>query len=177
MALLRGYRLRRGPALALLVVVGVLGSVVIVAGQLRPSLDVYDPVVVTGAAVGTTYAVDDQLCLRAAEVAARVSDVRVADAPGLDVALGLPPDDRPPVIAFPVEPDAVRPLEDALAPTDALLCLRLLLTPEREGTLPAPQVSVAVRYGPFGLLRRTFDVRPPTTVQADRTGTDPRTAG
>ena len=178
MALLRGYRLRRGPALALLVLVGVVGSAVILATQLRPSLEVYDAVRVEDAAVGTTYAVDEQLCLRTAQVSARVDRVRVdGDPDALALEVALPPDDRPPVIAFPVAPDAAAPLEGAVVPARDVLCLRLLLRPEEQGVLAAPEVAVRVRYGPFGVFRRTFTPRPPTTVEADRTGQDPRLAG
>lgn len=174
MALLGGYRLRRGPALVLLALVAVVGSVVILAGQLRPTIEVYAPVAVTEAAVGTTYAVDEQVCVRGAQVGATVREVRTPDTEGLAVDLRVPPQDAGPVIAFPVEPDAGREAAGARVPARGGLCLRLLVTPEVQGERRVPELAVAVRYGPGGLFRRTFSVLPPTTVVADRTGRDPR---
>lgn len=169
MALLGGYRLRRGPALVLLVLVGVVGSLLILRSQLRPSLDVYNPVTVDQAAVGTTYAVDDQLCLRGAQVGATVRDVEPAG-----IVTGIQAAEGRPVIAFPVDPADGTELVGARVPGRGELCLRLLLASEEQGTFRAPEVSVSVRYGPFGLFRRTFDVVPPTTLEVDRTGRDPR---
>ncbi|MCW2606723.1 MAG: hypothetical protein JWO60_1416 [Frankiales bacterium] len=173
MALLGGRWLRRGPVLVLLLVVGVVGAVLIAATQLRPSLAVYAPVRIPQAAAGTTYAVDEQLCLEGAQVGATVREVSTPDTARLTVDLRRQPD-GPPVIAFPVDPEAARSAVGARVPVRDELCLRLLVRPEQQGTAAAPEVSVGVRYGPGGVFRRTFRVRPPTTVEADRTGRDPR---
>ena len=169
MALLAGYRLRRGPALVLLIAVGVIGSLLILRSQLRPALDVYNPVTVDQAAAGTTYAVDDQLCLRGAQVGATVRSVDVGG-----VVTGLQVAGARPVIAFPVDPEDGEDLVGARVPARDDLCVRLLVSGEEQGSFRAPEVSISLRYGPLGLFRRTFDVTPPTTLVVDRTGRDPR---
>lgn len=174
MALLRGYRLRRGPAVVLLVVVGLVGSAVILATQLRPSLEVYAPITVAEASTGTSYAVDDQVCVRAAQVSARLERVEVADEDLLTVA--LTPQGRPPVIAFPVDPSGAQQVEGTVVPARDDRCLRLLLRSTAVGEFPAPTVTVTARYGPFGLFTRSLDVVPPSTLVVTRTTPDPRLA-
>jgi hypothetical protein len=138
---------------------------------------VYAPVVVPAAAVGTTYAVDEQVCLAGAQVGATVRAIEVDGVAGGGLALRVPPPEAAPVIAFPVDPRDGRAAVGARVPARDLLCLRVLLRGDRQGTLRAPEARVRVRYGPAGVFRRTFTVRPPTTLRVDRTGPDPRSAG
>lgn len=167
------YRLKRGPVIALLLVVGVVGALLLGRGQLRPALDVYDPVVVPAAYAGTTYAVDGAVCLRASSAGASVSGVE----DGGGTRIGLRPEGTPVTIAFPVAQDALAPLDGLDVAAGDSTCTRVLVTPDGQGEQRAQEVSLKVRYGPFGLLRTTMSVTPPVTLQVTGTGSDPRTAG
>lgn len=167
------YRLRRGPLIALIVIVGVLGALLLARGSGRPQVDVYGAVTVPDAYDGTTYAVDGLVCLRATS-----GDATVREATGSDrTRIGLRPQGAPPAVAFPVPADAVRSLDGAEVPAADSRCSRLLVTARGLGAQQADPVRLSFRYGPLGLLRTTVEVTPPVTLQVTGTGTDPRTAG
>ena len=165
------YRLRRGPALTLLALVGVVGAFLLARGAVRPRLDVIAPITVPQAYAGTTYAFDGLLCLRASSIGAEVVDVRS----GPHTELALRPPGTPLTVAFPVQAGAAAPLVGTHLTAAEEQCTRLLLTPDATGDLRAAPVHVAFRYGPLGLLRSSVDVVPPVTLQVTGTGTDPRT--
>ena len=171
-------RTRRRTVVLALIAVGLVGAAVILGAQLRPSLLVYAPVTVQQARVGTTYAVDEQVCLSASAGGAVVRAVRGGgERGGLVTDLVRAPDDAPPVIAFPVDPRDSRPLDGAQVPAGDVLCPRLQLRGQRLGELAPPPLQVVLGYGPGGLFRRTLTVRPPTVLQVTGTGRDPRTTG
>ena len=166
-------RLRRRSTVITLVVVGVVGAGVIYAGSARPDVDVFAPVAVTDAYAGTTYGFDGLVCLGAGAGTAELEEVvRTTTPQGLVVELGPKPQGTAPAIGFPV---AQGPAPGELqVPAGGFECLRLTARPERTGSFAAPEVSVPVRYGPGGLLRRTVDVRLPIRLEVTSTGTDPR---
>ncbi|HEU0101847.1 MAG TPA: hypothetical protein VFR07_05950 [Mycobacteriales bacterium] len=165
------YRLKRGPILILLLVVGVVGALLVARSSVRPEVDVYSPVTVPAAYDGTTYAFDGLLCLRASSIGVTVDDVSSSGG----TRLGLRPAGAPVTVAFPVEPDALAPLVGATVPAGDQVCTRLLLTAAGSGDRRAEPVRLAFRYGPFGVLRRSVTVTPPATLQVTGSGTDPRT--
>lgn len=167
------YRLKRGPVLVLLLVVGVVGALVLARSSVRPHIDVYGAVTVPAAYDGTTYAFDGLVCLRGSSVGATVRST----ATQAGTRIGLRPDGAPPAVAFPVAADAVRPLDGTAIPAGDQTCTRVLVSPHGQGDRRAAPVSVSFRYGPFGLLRSTVRVTPPVTLQVTGTGTDPRTSG
>ncbi len=165
------YRLKKGPVLGLLLVVGVVGALLLARNYVKPHVDVYAPVTVPAAYEGTTYAFDGLVCLRGSSSGATVSGTR----DGRDTRLGLRPDGAPVTVAFPVAAGAVRPLAGAQVPAGEQRCARVVVTPHAQGDVRAQAVRVSFRYGPFGVLRSTATVVPPVTLQVTGTGTDPRT--
>lgn len=156
-------------------VVALLGVVVLQARAARPDLQVYAAVDVAEASAGLVYAVDEQLCVLA-DGGAEVREVRgTGTADGLTTQVALAPEGVP-VIAFPVDEQEQRPVQDAEV-QDGFLCLRLLLSAEEQGRYAAPPLEVVVAYGPGRFLTRTFDVTPPSTLEVVRTGPDPRLEG
>ncbi len=164
------YRLRRGPALGVLLLVAVVGAYVVLRGSLSPQVDLSAPVTVPEAYAGTTYALDGVVCLRGRSTGASVASV---SSPG-GTRLGLRPPGSALAVAFPVDPGAVDRLEGARVPSGDELCTRLLVTPSATGEVRAGPVEITLHYGPFGLLSRTRTVRPPVVLQVTGTGTDPR---
>jgi len=164
------YRLKRGPAVALLLLVGVVGALLLARGSVKPGVDVYAAVTVPAAYDGTTYAFDGLVCLRGSSVGASVRGV----SGGRDTRIGLRPADAAVTVAFPVAQDAVRPLDGADVPAGDQQCTRVLVSPHGQGEQRAGQVRVSFRYGPFGLLRTTARVTPPVTLQVTGRGQDPR---
>lgn len=168
--LLQQYRLRRGPVLALLVLVGVVGALLISRASVRPQVDVFGPVAVPAAYAGTTYAFDGVLCVRATSVGTTVS----SSVPDGATRVGLRPEGTPPAIAYPVDDAAVRPLSGASVAAGDQVCTRLLVRPGTTGRAVAAPVRLSFRYGPFGLLRSSTTVTPPVTLDVTGTGQDPR---
>lgn len=172
---LRGRgRVRRRPALVVLLVVGVLGALLIAALQARPSVSSPAAIGLERAYVGTTYAFDGAVCVGSSTVASEVLSVAVEQAPGTTARLVLPPQEGPPTLGFPVE-DAGREVSGYRVPAGQDDCtLRLLVTPERTGALQPGTVRLRLGYGPFGLLRRTAQVRPQVRLEVTGEGQDPR---
>ena len=172
---LRG-RWRRGPLLRAVLAIGVVGAVLIVAVGGRPSAEQSVPLRIDDARVGTTYGLDGAICLDAKQGSpARVLGVEVSQAAGSTTRLVLPPDGAPPVIGFPVD-DGGEPVDGyEVEPGRQDCTLRLLVTPEREGSVRAGTVRLRLGYGPFGLLRRTASVPLDVRLEVTGTGEDPRT--
>jgi hypothetical protein len=168
--LLQQYRLRRGPVLVLLLLVGVAGALLISRSQVRPQVDVFGPVTVPAAYDGTTYAFDGVLCVRASSVGTQVT----ATGAGSATRVGLRPDGAPPAVAYPVDARAVQPLAGTTVAAGDQVCTRLLVTPHGQGDRAAEPVTLSFRYGPFGLLRSSTTVTPPVVLQVTGTGVDPR---
>jgi len=167
------YRLRRGPVVGLVLIVGLVGAYVIARGSLRPQLEVLAPVTVPGAYEGTTYAFDGLVCLRAGGVPVEVTGVDQADGgPVRTHLLRRPP--GAPTVAFPVAAGAGLPVAGLRVPAGREPCLRVLATADGQGDQRAGQVTLHARYGPFGLLRAALEVRPPVLLQVTGTGRDPR---
>jgi hypothetical protein len=173
---LRG-RFRRKPLLVGVLTVGVLGGFAIFALQARPDAAGTVVVPLGEAYVGTAYAFDGTLCLGSPRVAATVVGVEVTQAPGGTTQVLEPEPGARPVVGFPVDADgAGRPVSDYRVPAGEQDCtLRVLVTPEEQGTVRAGTVEVEMAYGPFGLLRRTATAVPKVTLDVTGTGTDPRT--
>ena len=174
---LRG-RMRRRPLLAGVAVVAVVGAVLVFASGARPGVDVLNAVPLEDGYVGTTYAFDALLCVGSKIAATTITGVEVEQAPGGTTRLLLPPDDSPPTVGFPVEQDAGRPVEGYVVPAGESDCgFRLLVTPDRTGTVEAGTVRLSTSYGPGGLLRRTLSAQADVTLEVTGTGTDPRSTG
>lgn len=167
------YRLKRGPVLVLLAVVGVVGAFVLARGSVKPQVDVYGAITVPDAYEGTTYAFDGLVCLSASSVGA---SVRGDDQDGT-TRIGLRPEGDAVTVAYPAPQDALAPLDGTSVPAGEQQCTRVLVTADAQGEVRADPVRVGFRYGPFGLLRSTTTVTPPVTLQVTGTGTDPRAAG
>ena len=168
------YRLKRGPALSVLVVIGVVGALLIGRSSTRPTLYVLVPVTVPAAYAGTTYAFDGLVCLQAGSVGAEVSGVEASTAQGVRTEIALRPPGAPPAVAFPVEAGASVPLEGLRIAGGDDQCARVLVTADGKGERAAGPVEVRFRYGPFGLFRAGSTVTPPVLLQVTGTGTDPR---
>jgi hypothetical protein len=170
-------RVRRTPLLVVVLVVGVVGAVLIFALQARPAASSPSMVGLERAYVGTTYAFDGAVCLGSRQVAAEVLSVEVEQAPGTTTRLVRPPEGAAPTLGFPVE-DATGgdPAGFRIPAGEDDCTLRLLVTPDRTGELRPGTVRVRLAYGPFGLLRRTAEVRPRVTLDVTGEGTDPRSA-
>jgi hypothetical protein len=169
-------RFRRKPLLIAVLVVGVIGALVIFALQSRPSAGSPTAIGLERGYVGTTYAFDGAVCLGSRQVAAEVLSVEVVQAPGTRTRLVRPPEGAAPTLGFPVQ-DAGEEATGFQVPAGEDDCtLRLLVTPEQKGALRAGTVRVRMGYGPFGLLRRTAEVRPQVTLDVTGEGADPRNA-
>lgn len=168
------YRLKRGPALALLLIVGLVGSVLIGRASTRPTLYVLTPVTVPAAFAGTTYAFDGLVCLQAGSIGAEVSGVQTSTAAGVRTEIALRPPGSPPAVAFPVDAGASAPLEGLRIAAGDDPCARVLVTGDGQGDRAAGPVEVRFRYGPFGVFRASSTVTPPVVLQVTGTGTDPR---
>lgn len=170
-------RVRRRPALLVLLTVGVLGGLLIFALEARPSASSPSAVGLERAYVATTYAFDGAVCLGSSTVAAQVLSVEVEQAPGSRTRLVLPPQGAAPTLGFPAD-DEGGDLTGYRVPAGQDDCtLRLLVTPERTGTVQPGTVRVQMAYGPFGLLRRTASVDPQVRLDVTGEGVDPRSVG
>ena len=169
-------RVKRKPALLVLLVVGVVGGLLIFALQARPSASSPSVVGLEKAYVGTTYAFDGAVCLGSATVASEVLSVEVEQAPGSTARLVQPPEDATPILGFPSD-DEGRDVTGYRVPAGQDDCtLRLLVTPHAKGAVQPGTVKVRLGYGPFGLLRRTAEVRPQVRLDVTGEGEDPRTS-
>lgn len=157
--------------------VAVLGGLAVVAIGARPDAEASFPVGVEAAHVGTTYAFDGVLCLGSSVAGSTVADVQVEQAPGSTTRLTRPVE-GPPTLGIPVDPGPAQPAEGYEIPAGEQDCeLRLLVTADRTGELAAGRLRLRLAYGPAGLLRRTFTLEPPVTLDATRTGPDTRADG
>lgn len=170
------YRLRRGPVLVLFLLLALAGSYVIGRNATRPQVAALGLVTVPQAYAGTTYSVDGVVCLRATSVGARVTGVTGGTSRDMDTRLVLRPAGAPPAFAFPVAPDAGRPLAGLRIPAGDEQCVRVLVTGRAQGEQRAKPVTVKLSYGPFGLLRTSRTVTPNVLLQVTGTGADPRAA-
>lgn len=167
-------RVKRKPALLVLLSVGLVGGLTIFALQARPSASSPAAIGLEQAYVGTTYAFDGAVCLGSATVASEVLSVEVEQAAGSTTRLVLPPADAAPTLGFPTE-DEGRDVTGYRVPAGQDDCtLRLLVTPDDKGAVRPGTVRVQLGYGPFGLLRRTAEVRPQVSLDVTGEGTDPR---
>jgi hypothetical protein len=172
-ARLRG-RVRRRPAVLGLLTIGVLGAVVIVVLQARPSGSSPTAIRLEQGYAGTTYAFDGAVCLRAPAVEARVLSAEVEQAAGVTARLVQPPEGARPTLGFPAE-DRGEDVGGYRVTAGGDDCtLRLLVTPTRQGLLAPGVVRVRLAYGPFDLLRRTVSVRPQVRLDVTAEGDDPR---
>ncbi|CAN5276049.1 hypothetical protein BH24ACT10_BH24ACT10_11430 [soil metagenome] len=168
-------RVRRRPLLLGLLAVGVVGGVVIFALQSRPDAAGTDAVRLGDAYVGTDYAFDGTLCLDSPVVEAEVLSIEVEQAPGSTTRVLVPGEDARVTLGFPVQDDSGEVPEGYVVPAGETDCtLRVLVTPQEQGTVQAGTVRVRLGYGPFGLLRRTAEVQPDVVLEVSGTGTDPR---
>ena len=165
------YRLKRGPVVGLLLVVGVVGALLVARSSVRPQVDVYSPVTVPAAYTGTAYGFDALVCVHASSVGATLSSVSSRGS----TRLGLRPAGRPVTVAFPVDGGALVPAEGLHIAAGDQQCTRLVVTARGPGDQRADPVELHFTYGPFGLLRRSQTVTPPVVLQVTGTGTDPRT--
>lgn len=165
------YRIKRGPVIGLLLIIGVVGGLLLARSSVRPKVEVYQGVSVPAAYDGTTYAFDGLVCVQASSIGATVDSV----SSGSVTRLGLRPAADPVTVAFPVAAGAVLPLQGAKLAAGDQECTRLLLTARGMGDRRAEPIRLHFRYGPFGLLRSSITVTPPVTLQVTGTGTDPRT--
>ena len=154
--------------LAVLLVVGVVGALLIGRSSTRPTLDVLDARRRCPAAyAGTAYAFDGLVCLRAGSIGARVSGVDREHGGGVRTQIGLRPPGRAAGGGVPGRGggdrrrwracgspagDAVRP--GARRPRDG---------PGRAA--PPGRCTVRFRYGPFGVFRTRATVTPPVVLQ------------
>ena len=165
------YRLKRGPIIGLLLLIGVVGALLVARGSVRPQVDVYSPVTVPAAYAGTTYGFDSLVCVHASSIGATLDEVRSSGS----TRLGLRPAGRPVTVAFPVEPTALTSAEGLKIAAGDQQCTRLTVTAQGSGDQRPEPVRLHFTYGPFGLLRRSQTVTPPVVLQVTGTGTDPRT--
>jgi len=169
-------RVKRKPAVIVLLVVGLVGGLLIFALQARPSASSPSVIGLEQAYVGTTYAFDGAVCLGSATVSSEVLDVEVEQAAGSTARLVLPPEDAVPTLGFPAEDDG-GDVSGYRVPAGQDDCtLRLLVTPDAKGAVRPGTVKVRLGYGPFGLLRRTAEVRPQVMLDVTGEGEDPRSA-
>jgi hypothetical protein len=167
-------RWRRRPLLLGVLAVAVVSGLVVFAVGARPSADPVGEVLASPAHVGTTYAFDGVVCVGSQVTGSTVVGVGVQQAAGGRTELVRTPD-GPPYLGFPVDPDDGRPVDGLDVPAGEQDCtLRLLVTPDRRGRIAAGELEVRLRYGPFGLLRRTASVRPDVVLDVQETGPDPR---
>lgn len=164
------YRLKRGPVLVLLLVVGVVGAFLIARSTARPTLEALAPVTVPMAYEGTTYAFDGLVCLRAGAFGAQVTEATGADG----TSLALRPEGAPLTVAFPVPGGASQDLVGLELDAGEERCVRVLATPSAQGEARGGPVQVRFSYGPLGVLRSGLTVTPPVVLQVTGTGTDPR---
>lgn len=171
---LRG-RFRRKPLLLGVLAAGVVSLLLIVTLGARPTAEAVQAVPVEQAYVGTTYGFDGLVCLGSQLFPSTVDSVSVEQAEGTATQLVRAPDAAP-TLGFPVADggESVDGLVVAAGEKDCTL--RLLVTPDRQGALRAGAVTVRLRYGPGGLLRRSATVRPAATLDVTGTGTDPRSS-
>lgn len=167
---------RRKPLLLGLLAVGIGGGIVIFALQSRPDAGGTDAVQLPDAYVGTDYAFDGTLCLDSPVVDAEVLSIEIEQAAGSTTRVLVPSKDARVTLAFPVQDDSGEVPEGYVVPAGETNCtLRVLVTPQEQGTVEAGTVRVRLGYGPFGLLRRTAEVQPQVLLEVTGTGTDPRT--
>jgi hypothetical protein len=167
-------RFRRRDLLLGVLVVAVVSGLLLWTLAARPTADALGSVGVERAHVGTTYGFDGVVCLGSDLASSTVDGVTVQQAPGGRTALVRVPEESI-TLGFPVDPDAGGPVDGFEVPAGERDCtLRVLLTPDEQGRVEAGLLELHLRYGPFGLLRRTASVRPDLVLDVTETGPDPR---
>ena len=170
-------RFRRRDLLLGVLVVAVLSGLLVFALGARPTAELGGQVIAEPTYAGTTYAFDGVVCLGSQVAASTVEGVEVEQVAGTRTDLVRAPE-GPPTLGFPVDLDAQQEVDGLQLPAGQLDCtLRLLVTPEREGSLRVGTLKVRLSYGPGGLLRRTATVRPDVQLEVTGTGPDPRSEG
>ena len=171
-------RLRRRPLLLGVLAVALVGGLVLVETWIRPTVDSGGSVALPEGHVGTAYAFDGVVCLGSGRLGATVEAVEVEQAPGGTTTLLAVPEDEPPTLGFPVRDAEGASLVGRQVPAGEQDCLtRLVVVPDREGTVQPGRVRVTYGYGPGGLLPRTADRQPEVVLEVTRTGPDPRLTG
>lgn len=168
--------MRRKPALIVLLVVGLVGGVLIFALQARPSASSPSAIGLEQAYVGTTYAFDGAVCLGSSTVSSEVLAVEVEQASGGTARLVTPPEGARPTLGFPADDDGGDVTGYRVPAGQDDCTLRLLVTPDAKGAVRPGTVKVRLGYGPFGLLRRTAEVRPQVLLDVTGEGDDPRSS-
>ena len=160
-----------------MLVVAVLSGLLVYALGARPTAELGGQVLAEPAYVGTTYAFDGVVCLGSQTASSTVEEVTVEQAAGTTIELVRGPEGAP-TIGFPVDPEAQEEVEGLELPAGELDCtLRLLVTPQRQGTLQVGTLDVRLSYGPGGLLRSTATIQPDVVLQVTGSGPDPRSGG
>jgi hypothetical protein len=156
-------------------VLAVVSGLFLLWSATSPSVESGGAVSVEDAHVGTAYGFDGVVCLASGALGGTVHRVEVEQVDGASVRLVERPDDAPFTLGFPVELDEDAGLEGREVTGGELDCLtRLVVVPDREGSLQPGRVRVTYAYGPGGLLRRSASLEPQVDVQVTRTGPDPR---
>lgn len=166
--------MRRRPALLVVLAVGLVGGLAIFALQARPSASSPSVIGLEKAYAGTTYAFDGAVCLGSTTVSSEVLSVEVEQARGNTARLVRPPEGARPTLGFPAPDEGGDPTGYRVPAGQDDCTLRLLVTPDAQGTVRPGTVRVELGYGPFGLLRRTAEVRPQVRLDVSGQGTDPR---
>lgn len=167
---------RRRLLLGVLAVAAVTG-VLLVASWMRPSLEPGTTIVLPDAHEGTAYAFDGVVCLGSGSIGATVRSLEVEQSAAATTRLVQAPEGAPPTLGFPVPNADGEPLDGRRVAAGELDCeARLVVVPERAGTVQAGRVRVTYGYGPGGLLRRTASLQPAVTLEVSGTGPDPRLA-
>jgi hypothetical protein len=156
-------------------VVAVVSGLLLLWSFVSPTVESGGAVSLDDAHVGTAYGFDGVVCLGSGSLGATVHRVEVEQPDGGAVRLVERPDGARFTLGFPVEQDQDAGLEGREVAGGELDCLtRLVVVPDREGSLQPGRVRVTYSYGPGGLLRRSASLVPEVTVQVTRTGPDPR---
>ena len=160
-----------------MLVLAVVSGLLVVAVGARPTAESGGQVVAEQISAGTTYAFDGVVCLGSQVTASTIEGVQVQQSGGTTIDLVRGPD-GPPLLGYPVDPEAQEEVEGLELAAGALDCtLRLLVTPDRQGRLEVGTLQVSMSYGPGGLLRRTASLRPDVALEVRGTGPDPRPPG
>lgn len=170
-------RPRRRRLLLAVVAVAAVAGALLVASWIRPTLEPGTTIVLADARVGTAYAFDGVVCLGSGQVGATVRSVEVVQSAGATTRLVQAPEGAPPTLGFPVRDADGAALDGRRVPAGELDCeARLVVVPERGGSVQPGRVRVTYGYGPGGLLRRTASLQPTVTLEVTGTGPDPRLA-
>lgn len=151
-----------------------VSGVVVFALGARPGVEVLNAVPLERGYVGTTYAFDGLVCVGSQVSSTRVTGVEGTGQQDAAVELVQPPEGAAPTLGFPVT-DRGSPAAGYRVPAGEPECgLRLLVTPNRTGSVSVGTLRLSLAYGPGGLLRRTVEVAPSVLLDVTSEGSDPR---